>query len=227
MANCAGRHLALKEIGKKNLKLLANKKIFVVGAGGLGNPLVLYLSRFGLKQITIVDFDVVEDSNLERQILFDKNDKNKAKAIVSYNKTKQFTKTRAIVDCIESIDNNKVMLSDFKASDIIIDCTDAPCAKEFIYKLSKKYKKPLVYGTVIGTKGYVSLIYPNDKKVSMLYKKTPEKINARGVYSLAVGVIALLQANLCIKCLLKEDKNLRNKLYYFDVWHMDLKELRF
>jgi adenylyltransferase/sulfurtransferase len=80
--SCNSKHSVLKEIGKKKLKLLNKMKIFVIGAGGLGNPLLQYLSRFNLKQITIIDYDIVEKSNLERQILFNKKDINKAKAIV-------------------------------------------------------------------------------------------------------------------------------------------------
>lgn len=231
---CSTKHSFLKEIGKARLLQLNTKKLFIIGAGGLGCPLLLYLSRFKLKQITLVDYDIIDESNLERQILFDKKDVGKEKAKVVADKINQFTKTKYYVEPIENINKNKKMLSNLIESDIIIDCTDSPCTKKFIFELCIKHNKPLVYGSVVGTKGYACLISQltknkkKNKKIdkirNILYAKQHDKASKLGVYSIAVNAIANIQANLTIRFLLK--KQIKDKIFFFDAWTIDLKELK-
>jgi len=222
---CSGRAFFLKEIGPKGLKELKTKSVFVVGCGGLGSFVLTYLSRLGLKKLIIVDFDKVELHNLDRQILFDIKDINKEKTEITKQKTSQFTKTTAFSTKIENIDKNKEMLKEFKEADIILDCLDAYCSKQFLFNLCLQHNKTLVYATVLGTKGYTMIINKkNQDKAKMLIMKKPEKTEENGVYSLSVAQVASIQTNLCIKHLL--GKKQESKLYISNAWNNEVKQLR-
>jgi adenylyltransferase/sulfurtransferase len=113
------------------------------------------------------------------------------------------------------------MLNEFKSADLIIDCTDSLGSKKFIFKFCKKHKKTLIYGSVVGTKGYVVTIDFKDTKLNniiykTLYDKKPDNTNKSGVYSLAVQGIANLQSTLALKYLLDNKEDI-NKLYNFDI----------
>jgi adenylyltransferase/sulfurtransferase len=168
------RQIILPEIGKRGQEFLLNSKVLIIGAGGLGHPAALYLSAMGIGQIGIMDGDVVDITNLHRQVLFDSKDvgSNKSEVlaqkislqnqdiqVVSYNKflTKQLGKS---------------LFSDY---DVVIDATDNFASKYLINDLCLLFKKPLVYGAISQYEGQISSFFaPISACYRCLFPKIPQ-----------------------------------------------------
>ncbi|MEO8086626.1 MAG: HesA/MoeB/ThiF family protein [Bacteroidota bacterium] len=203
------RHLSLKEFGLDAQLRLKQAKVLVVGAGGLGCPALLFLTAAGTGKIGIVDFDIVETSNLQRQVLFTESDIGKSKAEVA---VEHLRKRNSFVE-IESF-NQKLSLESamqlFPAYDLILDCTDNFTARYAINDACVLLDKPFVYGSIFKFEGQVSLF--NAKNTSGIYGPTyrclfpipPEagtvpSCEEAGVIGFLPGLIGTLQAAEAIK----------------------------
>ena len=201
------RQIMLKKIGEQGQLALANAHVLVIGLGGLGNPVALYLAAAGVGKLTLVDGDIVDLSNLPRQILFSDQDKQQNKAESAQQKlTEQFP------DCeIEALDE---MFSRENADfylpevDLVLDCTDNINTRYLINELAVQYKKPLVIGAAIGFDGQHLVVEPNNNKSACyhcLYPAT-EKAPANncqtaGVVGPTLAIIGGMQAMSAIKLL--------------------------
>ncbi len=216
------RHLLLPEIGTIGQEKLKNAKVLVIGAGGLGCPVLLYLTAVGIGQIGIVDFDVVDESNLQRQILFSVEDIGKPKALVAADKLfKQNPFVKFAVHNQQLTNQNALDIT--KEYDIIIDGTDNFATRYLINDACVLLNKPLVYGAVYRFEGQVSVFNYKDKSgingptYRCVFPEPPSpesapNCSAIGVLGVLPGIIGTMQANEAIKLITGIGQPLSGKL---------------
>lgn len=209
------RHIILDEINEKGQEKIKNAKVLVVGAGGLGSPVLRYLTAAGVGTIGIVDNDIVSESNLQRQILYDTTDVGISKAQVAKQKLGLLNPhtTFEVFETRFEKDNGEEIASNF---DIIVDCTDNYEARYTINAISKKLKRPMVYGSIFKFEGQLSVFnYKNGPSYDMLFPEAPPvntKPDALGVMGVLPGVLGTLQATEVIKIILDLGECMSGKL---------------
>lgn len=192
------RQIRLPEIGQGGQEKLLNASILCVGAGGLGSPALLYLAAAGVGRIGIIDFDRIDESNLQRQILFDTDDVGKQKALEAAQRLKALNPGIKIeaYDAELSIENVAQL---FPIYDIVLDGTDNFETKFLINDAAVKFGKPWLYGAIQGFDGQASVFnYKDGPCYRCLY---PEKPKGRimncaeaGVIGAVAGLIGVTQA---------------------------------
>ncbi|MFZ8857685.1 MAG: HesA/MoeB/ThiF family protein, partial [Candidatus Caldarchaeales archaeon] len=153
-----GRHLIMPEVGMRGQKRLKAAKVLVVGAGGLGSPISLYLAAAGVGKIGIVDFDEVEETNLQRQVLFTTADVGKKKAEVAAKRLKELN-PMIEVKSYDAVINSSNALEIIKEYDVVIDATDNFPTRYLLNDACVMLRKPLVYGSIFRFDGQVSVFY--------------------------------------------------------------------
>lgn len=202
------RHLLLNEVGLEGQIKLKNSKVLVIGAGGLGCPVLQYINAAGVGTIGIVDFDNVDKSNLQRQILFDCNSIGKNKAEEAKHKLSLANTHNAINTYTEklTIDNARELISQY---DIIVDCTDNYETRYLVNDVSVLESKPLVYAAIFKFEGQVSVFnYKKGPTYRCLYPSPPKtasitNCSESGVIGVLAGIIGTMQANEVIKLILE------------------------
>lgn len=150
------RHIILPEIGIIGQTKLNNAKVLVIGAGGLGSPVLIYLAAAGIGTIGIVDDDIVSLSNLQRQILYKSSEIGKIKAEIAKQRLLENNPDNIIETYITRI--NSANASDLARNyDIIVDCTDNYDSRYVIDTVSKQLNIPMVYGAISKYSGQVSV----------------------------------------------------------------------
>lgn len=215
------RHLLLPEVGFEGQEKLKEAKVLVIGAGGLGSPILQYLAAAGVGTIGIIDDDVVEQSNLQRQVLFSYEDIGKSKAERAASKLNQINPFVSFKVFKERLVNgNAVEL--FIQYDIIVDGTDNFPTRYLVNDAAILSKKPVVFGSIHKFEGQVSVFnYHNGPTYRCLYPKTPkpeEVLNCSeiGVIGVLPGIIGSLQANEVIKMICGIGTVLSGKLLTFN-----------
>ncbi len=203
------RQLLLKEFGEEAQDKLLNAKVLVIGAGGLGCPVLLYLTAAGVGTIGIVDFDIVDITNLHRQVLYTTDDIGKPKAIIAAEKLKPLNPDVNIISFQQQLQNNNALeiIGEF---DIVIDGTDNFATRYLVNDACVLLDKPLVYGAILRFEGQVGVFNLTDKvmKVKTNYRDLfpsapmPDSVHScseAGVLGVLPGIIGTMQANECIK----------------------------
>lgn len=223
------RHLLLKEIGLDGQLKLKQAKVLVVGAGGLGCPVLQYLAAAGIGTIGIIDFDVVDVTNLQRQVLFDETDVGKLKAVVAAEKLQKQNSHICIETYCEKLTTENVD-DIFKPFNIVIDCTDNFSTRYLVNDACVLLGKPLVHGSIHRFQGQVSVFnYSVDEKLPVTYRclfpSPPEdgavlSCSEIGVLGVLPGIIGTLQATEAIKIISGIGKILSGRLLLFDALSM-------
>lgn len=221
----------LDEVGLIGQVKLKNARVVVIGAGGLGCPIIQYLAACGAGMIGIVDFDVIEHSNLHRQILYTPQDVGRKKADVAKERALAQNPDTIIeiFDCALNDDNAEFILSQF---DLVIDGCDNFLTRYIVNDTCVELNKPLVYGSILGFQGQLAVFNHNGSK--NLRDLFPEPPNAEdvpncsdnGVLGVVPGVIGTLMANEALKCILELEINL-NTFHIFDLLSLEMTKLRF
>src|SRR3989338_6248345 len=160
------RHLIMPEVGLDGQKIIKNAKILIIGAGGLGSPIALYLTAAGVGTIGIVDFDKVDYTNLQRQILYTTNDVGKPKVSCAKEHLKaQNPSVNLIVHETKLSSENALHI--LQGYDIIIDGTDNFPTRYLINDACVFLKKPLVYGSIFRFDGQVTVF---DSRIGPCYR---------------------------------------------------------
>lgn len=215
------RHLLLDKIGEAGQEKLKAAKVLVIGAGGLGCPVLQYLTAAGVGTIGVIDFDNVDETNLQRQVLFTIDDigKNKAEvAAARLNQLNEFVKFNVYTEKLSN--SNAIEL--FSQYDIIIDGTDNFSTRYLVNDASVLTNKPLVYGAIYKFEGQVSVFnYQRGPTYRCLFPDPPEagsvpNCSEIGVVGVLPGLIGTQQANETIKLILEIGKPLSGKLVIYD-----------
>ncbi len=231
------RQIRLDEIGVEGQEKLQGAKVLVIGAGGLGCPVLQYLSAAGVGTIGVVDFDVVSATNLHRQVLFSQADVGKEKvacAIDVLSKQNPFVK---FVPHTKGINNNNA-LEIIKDYDLVIDGTDNFSTRYLVNDACVLLNKTLVYGSISKFEGQVSLFNAptsNDERgpnYRCLFPEPPSPESAPncsevGVLGILPGIIGCLQANEAIKYITGAGQNLIGKLFVFNALNMSSYNITF
>ena len=225
------RHLTLKEIGFEGQLKLKHSSVVCIGAGGLGSSVLLYLAAAGIGKIGIVDNDQVEKSNLQRQIIHETNTVGNLKIDSAQQRIKQFNPNIKVVTFAERI-NSKNILDIIKEFDIVCDCSDNFGTRYLINDACLILDKPLVFGSVQGFEGQISVFNLNKKSPNLrdLLPESPSKNNVPsceefGVVGVSTGLIGVLQVNEILKIILNKGEILDGKIMIFNLLNMNIKTL--
>jgi adenylyltransferase/sulfurtransferase len=227
-----GRHLIMPEVGMRGQKRLKAAKVLVVGAGGLGSPISLYLAAAGVGKIGIVDFDEVDETNLQRQVLFTTADVGKKKAEVAAKRLKELN-PMIEVKSYDTVINSSNALEIIKEYDVVIDATDNFPTRYLLNDACVMLRKPLVYGSIFRFDGQVSVFYAGKGPCyRCLYPEPPPpglvpSCAEGGVLGVLPGIIGALQANEALKLILGVGRPLIGRLLLVDALSMTFRELSF
>jgi adenylyltransferase/sulfurtransferase len=215
------RHLILEKIGLSGQLKLKNSSVLVIGAGGLGCPVLQYLAAAGVGTIGIADHDTVEKSNLQRQVLFGHSSLGRLKVDEAKKRLEDlnpFVNFKLFADGI-TIENATDLVSAF---DIIVDCTDNFETRYLINDSCFIQNKPLVYGAIHKFEGQVSVFNLNNGPTyRCLYPDLPDPKSVSncadaGVIGVLPGVIGTFQANEVIKIITEIGESLNGKILVFN-----------
>ena len=215
------RQIILPEIGEEGQKKLNAAKVLVIGAGGLGCPVLQYLSGAGIGTIGIIDFDVVETSNLHRQVLYGKNDVGTNKALAAKKRLSDLNPDIVINVYPEKL-TVKNALTLFADYDIVIDGSDNFSTRYLVNDACIITGKPLVYGAIFKYQGQVSVFnYNNGPSYRCLFPEPPSagtvpSCSEIGVIGVLPGIIGSFQANEVLKMILGIGEVLDGKLMMYD-----------
>lgn len=197
--------------------ILRNSKVCVVGCGGLGGYVVELLARLGVGFLTLIDKDLFEESNLNRQIFCDLESLGKFKVLVAKERLKRINpevEVKAIVGEL-NWETGEHML---KGHDLVIDALDNVEGKKLLEELCDKLRIPLVHGAVAGWYGQVACIFPGDQLLKTLYRSKTSGIEKEiGVSSFTPSLIASFQVSEALKILINRGEILRNKILFIDL----------
>lgn len=220
------RQIQLKEIGLVGQYKIAQAKVLVIGAGGLGCPALQYLAAAGVGTIGIVDFDVVELSNLQRQILYTVDDIGKSKAISASKKIEALNPETKINSYNFQITNNNA-LEILENYDIIIDGSDNFATRYLVNDACVLLDKPLIYGAVLRFEGQIGVFNLAEKVTQIktnyrdLFPKPPDSessisCNYVGVLGVIPGIIGTMQATEALKIITGIGKILTNTIISYN-----------
>ena len=225
------RHLVLDEFGLENQLKLKQSRVLVIGAGGLGSPALLYLAAAGIGKIGIVDFDNVDMTNLQRQVIFTSEDVGKNKADAAADRLKGLNPLIEIKSYPLKITSANA-LDLLKDYDVVLDGSDNFPTRYLINDACVLLRKPLVHGSILKFEGQVSVfnLQKPDKTFSTNYRDlfpqppSPETVpncEQAGVLGVLPGMIGSLMANEVIKIITGIGKPLADKLLIFDALYTE------
>ena len=224
------KQIILKKIGIPGQKKIFSSKVLVIGAGGLGCPLILYLANSGIGNIGIADYDKVEFSNLNRQILYQTADIGKYKAVLAKKKVNLINKNIKV-----DIYKNKITKKNIKKIlnkyDIICDGTDTFETRYLINDFSLIQKKILITAAISKFDGQIFNI--NFKKKSPCFRcfmpEIPNQENnceTGGISSTTAGIAGTLQANEVINTIISNKSNLTNQVLIFNSLTLNFRKIK-
>jgi adenylyltransferase/sulfurtransferase len=205
--NRYNRHIILSEVGVEGQKKLSSAKVLVVGAGGLGCPALQYLVAAGIGSIGIIDHDVVEESNLQRQVLFGSSSLGRNKALAAAERLSDLNPTISIRAYPFKL-AAKNALELFKEYDLVVDGTDNFQIRYLINDAAVILNKPVVFGAIYKYEGQVSVFnYQNGPNYRCMFPVPPRagsvaNCSEVGVLGVLPGIIGSMQANEVLKIIL-------------------------
>ena len=227
------RQIILKNIGFHGQKKILNSKVLIVGIGGLGCPIAEFLTRAGIGTIGLIDYDLVNISNIHRQSLFNTFDLDKSKVKIAKKKLKEINpKTKVNVYKLKIDQNNFTKI--IKNYDYIVDGSDNFETKFLINDFSLKFKKFLVVGAISKFDGHVFTFNFKDKKNPCLRCFFQEEnisddiLNCEdeGILGTVAGIVGNLQANEILKQILNIGKNLNSKILILDLLNLEFRKAK-
>ncbi len=225
------RHLIMPEVSMEGQKRLKAAKVLCIGAGGLGSPLALYLAAAGVGTLGIVDFDVVDFTNLQRQIIHDTNDVGRPK-LHSAQETIHDINPYVKVIPFETRLSSENALEIFKDFDVIVDGTDNFPTRYLVNDACVLLGKPNVYGSIFRFEGQASVFWAEHGPCyRCLYPEPPPpglvpSCAEGGVLGVLPGVIGVIQAIETIKLILGKGEPLIGRLMLFNALKMQFRELK-
>ena len=226
------RHLLLPEIGMAGQQRLKAARVLVVGCGGLGCPVLQYLAAAGVGTLGLLDFDVVDESNLQRQVLYATADVGQPKALVAAARLRAQNPFIALVP-YQTVLTTANALALFAQYDLVVDCSDNFATRYLVNDACVVLGKPLVYGAIFKFDGQVAVFnYQNGPTYRCLYPEPPTPGDAPncaeiGVLGVLPGLVGTLQATEVLKILTGIGDVLSGRLLVIDALGMRFQTLRF
>ena len=226
------RHFILPEIGGKGQRRLAEAKVLIIGAGGLGSPAALYLAASGIGTIGIVDHDVVDLSNLQRQILHATHTINHPKVQSASERLKAVNPDVTIVPYQQSIDTTNIE-EIFASYDIIVDGSDNFATRYLINDASFFLRKPLISASMFRFEGQLTTLKPHMASpcYRCVYPEPPPEglvpnCQEAGVLGALAGTMGSLQASEVVKEIVGIGTSLAGRLVLYDALNMTFREVK-
>ena len=225
------RHLIMPEVGMEGQLKLKNAKVLLVGTGGLGAPLGMYLAAAGIGRIGLVDFDVVDFTNLQRQVIHGTKDVGKPK-LQSAMETMRDINPHIQLDGYEVALDSSNAMDIAEPYDMVIDGTDNFPTRYLVNDLCVLQKKPNVYGSIFRFEGQATVFaYPGGPCYRCLYPEPPPpglvpSCAEGGVLGILPGTVGLIQATEAVKLILGIGEPLVGRLMLYDALAMRFRELK-
>ncbi|MGC1394927.1 MAG: molybdopterin-synthase adenylyltransferase MoeB, partial [Coleofasciculaceae cyanobacterium] len=225
------RHLILPEVGLEGQKRLKAASVLCIGSGGLGSPLLLYLAAAGIGRLGLVDFDIVDNSNLQRQVIHGTSWVGKPKIESAKNRIHEIN-PNCQVDLYETLLSSENALEIMKPYDIVVDGTDNFPTRYLVNDACVLLDKPNVYGSIFRFEGQATVFnYQGGPNYRDLYPEPPPpgmvpSCAEGGVLGILPGIIGLIQATETVKIILGEGRTLSGRLMLYNALEMTFRELK-
>lgn len=225
------RHLLLPEVGVEGQRKLKSARVLLVGAGGLGSPAAMYLAAAGVGRLGLVDFDRVDASNLQRQLLHGTRDVGRSKLASAADRIRDIN-PHVEVELFETRLTSGNAMQIARGYDVIVDGTDNFATRYLVNDLCVLLKKPNVHGSIFRFDGQASVFWAERGACyRCLYPEPPPaglvpSCAEGGVLGVLPGIIGTIQAVETIKIILGGGELLVNRLLIFDAWTMRFRELK-
>jgi adenylyltransferase/sulfurtransferase len=225
------RHLIMPEVAMQGQKRLKAAKVLCIGTGGLGSPLSLYLAAAGVGTLGLADFDVVDVSNLQRQIIHFTNDVGRPKITSAEEKLKAINPELTIVRHEHAVDSASA-LAVFAGYDVIVDGTDNFPTRYLVNDGCVLLGKPNVYGSIFRFDGQATVFFPpHGPCYRCLYPEPPPpdlvpNCAEGGVLGILPGLIGVVQATETVKLILGAGRPLIGRLLLYDALEMTFREMK-
>ena len=224
------RHLIIPDVGMTGQKRLKHAKVLCVGAGGLGSPALLYLAAAGVGTLGVIDFDVVDESNLQRQIIHGQSDIGRPKALSARDSIKEINPYVNVIVHEEALSNDNVM-EIFSGYDLIVDGTDNFATRYMVNDACVLLGKPYVWGSIYRFDGQASVFWAEyGPCYRCLYPEPPPpgmvpSCAEGGVLGVLCASIGSIQVNEAIKLLTGIGEPLVGRLMIYDALEMNYRKL--
>ncbi|CAM3884155.1 adenylyltransferase/sulfurtransferase MoeZ [Nocardiopsis rhodophaea] len=225
------RHLIIPDVGMDGQKRLKNSKVLVVGAGGLGSPALLYLAAAGVGTLGIIDFDVVDESNLQRQIIHGQSDVDRPKAVSARDSIREVNPNVEVVLHEERLDSDNAFRV-FEPYDLIVDGTDNFATRYLVNDACVLLGKPYVWGSIYRFDGQASVFWAEHGPCyRCLYPEPPPpgmvpSCAEGGVLGVLCASIGSIQVNEAIKLLAGFGDPLVGRLMIYDALEMSYRSVK-
>ena len=224
------RHLIMDQVGPLGQRKLIDGKILAVGAGGLGSPVLVYLAAAGIGTIGIADFDVVDRSNLQRQIIHGTSDIGRMKVDSAKDRILDMNPNINVVTHTSPLtsDNAMEIIPEY---DVIINGADNFATRYLVNDAAFLAEKILVDGSIFLFEGQVTTFFPGEGCYRCLYPSPPPpgmvpSCSEAGVLGVLPGTVGAIQATEAIKVLLEQGEPLKNRLLLYDALAMDFRTVK-
>jgi molybdopterin-synthase adenylyltransferase len=226
------RHILLPEIGYEGQDKLVNSHALIVGAGGLGSPVALYLAAGGVGKLTICDFDVVDLTNLQRQIIHTTQSVGINKAVSAQQSIYEIN-PEVNVQTIQKKSTEEEFSALVAQADVVLDCSDNFATRYTLNRLCVKLNKPLVSGAALGFEGQIT-VYDMRHDASPCYhclfpdngEESDLRCATNGVFAPLVGIIGTTQAAEALKLLMGIGDSLQGRLLLLDALSMEWRTIK-
>ena len=225
------RQIMLPQVGAEGQERLLNAHVLIIGMGGLGAPAAIYLAAAGIGHLTLVDFDKVDLSNLQRQIVHFSKDIGRPK-VESARDTLLALNPEIEITALDRQLSETEMAEQIKQADLVLDCSDNFTTRFAVNRTCVDHKTPLVSGAAIRMEGQISVYRPdleNEPCYRCLYKggdELDETCTQTGVLAPLVGIIGSMQALEAMKIIMDIGTSLNGKLMLLDALTMEWRTLK-
>ena len=222
------RQIRLDAVQEAGQQRLLNSRVLIVGLGGLGSPAAMYLAASGVGRLVVNDFDRVEPSNLQRQIIHRESDIGELKA-ASARRTLRDINPACQVTALDWQLDEAELIDEVHAADLVLDCTDNYATRFQLNRIAVTAATPLVMGAAIRLEGQIMAVLPDGPCYQCIYPdelESQETCAMEGVLAPVVGVIGTLQALQAVRVLTGHAEDLRGVMLLFDAASMEWQRIR-
>lgn len=226
------RHLLLDEIGIAGQERLSAARALIVGAGGLGSPVSLYLAAAGVGRIVLCDHDHVEPTNLQRQIAHDLESLGVNKAESAARRMRAMNPDIEVIPLPQRLEG-EVLLEEVESADVVLDCSDNFATRHAINRACVAFRKPLVSGAAVRFDGQISVFDPRQPHAPCYACLFPEEAGGGemrcaefGVFAPLVGVVGSMQAAEALKLIMDIGASLSGRLLLYNALDAEWRSIR-